>query len=99
MQQMALDARWDKKNGDSPFCYKNSICADVLHGFICRYAGTPTNIHDIQMLSSLLDPKNEHYGVWADFAYSGQCFQNLLGHAGFESLIHENGTLNHPLNF
>jgi len=41
------------------------------------------------MLPRLLDPKNEHDYVWADSAYSGECFEALLGLGGFESLIHE----------
>jgi len=50
------------------------------------------------MLPHLLDPENEHDHVWADSAYSGSAFQNLLNLAGFESLIHEKGSLNHPLS-
>ncbi|MCT4364886.1 MAG: IS5 family transposase [Synechococcaceae cyanobacterium MAG-AL1] len=97
LQQKDLDARWVKKNGISYYGYKNSICVDVDHGFIRRYAVTPANIHDSQMLPRLLDPENEHDYVWADSAYSGECFQDLLNHAGFESLIHEKGSRNHPL--
>ncbi|MFM7238173.1 MAG: transposase, partial [Cyanobium sp.] len=71
---------------------------DVDHGFIRRYAVTPANIHDSQMLPRLLDPENEHGYVWADSAYSGECFKDLLNLGGFESLIHEKGARNHPLS-
>ena len=98
LQQKDLDARWTKKNGISYYGYKNSICIDVDHGFIRRYAVTPANIHDSQMLPRLLDPENEHDYVWADSAYSGDSFENLLNLGGFESLIHEKGTRNHPLS-
>ena len=50
------------------------------------------------MLPRLLDPENEHDFVWADSAYSGECFEDLLNLAGFESLIHEKGARNHPLS-
>ena len=50
------------------------------------------------MLPRLLDPENEHDYVWADSAYSGECFENLLSLGGFESLIHEKGARNHPLS-
>jgi transposase, IS5 family len=60
LQQRDLDARWVKKNGVSHYGYKNSICIDVDHGFIRRYAGTSANIYDSQMLPLLLDPENEH---------------------------------------
>jgi IS5 family transposase len=46
LRQKDLDARWTKKNGISYYGYKNSICIDVDHGFIRRYAVKPANIHD-----------------------------------------------------
>jgi len=98
LQQKDLDARWVKKNGLNYYGYKNSICIDVDHGFIRRYAVTPANIHDSQMLPRLLDPENKHDYVWADSAYSGECYEELLSLGGFESLIHEKGARNHPLS-
>jgi len=98
LQQKDLDARWVKKNGINYYGYKNSICIDVDHGFIRRYAVTPANIHDSQMLPHLLDPDNEHDYVWADSAYSGECFEDLLRLGGFKSLIHEKGARNNPLS-
>ena len=98
LRQKDLDARWVKKNDTNYYGYKNSICIDVDHGFIRRYAVTPANIHDSQMLPHLLDPENEHDFVWADSAYSGECFADLLSLGGFESLIHEKGARNHPLS-
>jgi IS5 family transposase len=50
------------------------------------------------MLPRLLDPENEHDYVWADSAYSGECFEELLSLVKFESLIHEKGARNHPLS-
>jgi IS5 family transposase len=97
LRQKDLDARWVKKYGISHYGYKNSICVDVDHGFIRRYAVTPASIHDSQMIAHLLDPENEHDFVWADSAYSGECIRDLLDLAGFESLIHEKGVRNHPL--
>jgi IS5 family transposase len=98
LRQKDLDARWTKKNDINYYGYKNSICIDVDHGFIRRYAVTPANIHDSQMLPRLLDPENEHDYVWADSAYSGECFEELLSLGKFESLIHEKGARNHPLS-
>jgi IS5 family transposase len=98
LRQKDLDARWVKKNDINYYGYKNSVCIDVDHGFIRRYAVTPANIHDSQMLPRLLDPENEHDFVWADSAYSGECFADLLSLGGFESLIHEKGARNHPLS-
>jgi hypothetical protein len=98
LRQKDLDARWTQKNYLSYYSYKNSICIYVDHGFIRRCAVTPANIHDSQMLPFLLDPENEHDYVWADSAYSGECFDALLSLGGFESLIHEKGARNHPLS-
>ena len=98
LRQKDLDARWVKKNDINYYGYKNSIYIDVDHDFIRRYAVTPANIHDSQMLPRLLDPENEHDFVWADSAYSGECFADLLSLGGFESLIHEKGARNHPLS-
>ena len=98
LQQIDLDARWVKKNGINYYGYKNSICIDVDHGLIRRYVVTPANVHDSQMLPRLLDPENEHDYVWADSAYSGECFESLLSLGGFESMIHEKGARNHPLS-
>jgi IS5 family transposase len=46
----------------------------------------------------LLDPENEHDYVWADSAYSGECFEELLSLAKFESLIQEKGARNHQFS-
>lgn len=98
LQQRDLDARWVKKNGINHYGYKNNICIDTEHGFIGRFAVTSANLHDSQMLPMLLDPENQDDYVWADSAYSGQCFEDLLSLVGFESLIHEKGSRNHPLS-
>ena len=46
----------------------------------------------------LLDPENQDDYVWADSAYSGQCFEDLLSLGGYESHIHQKGSRNHPLS-
>ena len=83
LQQRDLVARWVKNNDINYYGYKNSICIDAEHGFIRRFVVTPANIHD-------------DYG-WADSAYSGERFEDLLSLAGFENRIHEKGSRNHPL--
>jgi len=97
LQQRDLDALWvkDKKNH---YSYKNSICIDAEHNFIRRFVVTPASFHDSQMLPMLLDPKNQDNYVWADSAYSGQCFADLLSLGGIESRIHEKGSRNHSLS-
>ena len=46
----------------------------------------------------LLDPENHDDYVWADSAYSGEHFKDLLSLAGFENRIHEKGSRNHHLS-
>ena len=89
LQQKDLDARWVQKNGVNHYGCKNNICINVEHGFIRRYAVTPANIHDSQMLQMLFDPENIDDYVWADSGYEGKCFEDLLNFGGFESCIHE----------
>ncbi len=87
-----------QKNGINHYCYKNSIFIDAEHGFIRRFVVTPANIHDSQMLPTLLDPENQDDYAWADSAYSGLCFEDLLSLGGFESRIHEKGSRNSLLS-
>jgi IS5 family transposase len=86
-----------KRMASATMVKKNCICIDLDHGFIHRYAITSANVHNNQMPQRLLDPENQHDFVWADSAYSGECFEELLSLGGFQSLIHEKGARNHPL--
>jgi len=72
------------KNNINHYGYKNSICMDAEHGFIRRFVVTPARIHDAY--------------VWADSAYSGEHFKDLLSLAGFLNRIHEKGSRSHPLS-
>jgi len=84
LQQRNFDARWVRKIDINHYGYKNSICIDAEHGFIRRFVVTPACIYDDY--------------VWADSAYSGERFKDLLSLAGFENRIHEKGSRNHPLS-
>ena len=56
LHQKDLDDRWVQKNGSNYYGYKNSICVDVDHGFIRRYAIIPANLYDSKMLPHHLNP-------------------------------------------
>ena len=60
------------------------VFALILSMAFSDFVLTPTNIPDDY--------------VWADSAYSGERFKDLLSLAGFENRIHEKGSRNHPLN-
>jgi IS5 family transposase len=98
LRQKDFDARWTKKHGVNHYGYKNGISVDVEHGIIRRYDVVPANVHDSQLLPALLDPDNQGDVVWADSAFAGKKFEELLDLAGFESNIHEKGSRNHPLD-
>jgi transposase, IS5 family len=84
LQQRDLDARWVKQNDINHYGYKNSICIDAEYGFIRRFVVTPANFDDDY--------------VWADSAYSGEHFKDILSLGGCENRIHEKGSRNHPLS-
>ena len=73
-----------KKNDINHYGYKNSICIDAEHNFIRRFVVTPANIHDDY--------------VWADSAYSGERFKDLLSLAAIVNRINEKGSKNQPLS-
>jgi hypothetical protein len=58
----------------------------------------PANIRYSQMLSCLLNPKDEHEYIWADSEYPGEYSKDLLSSISFKSLILEKGTRNNPHN-
>ena len=97
MQKKDLDARWVKKNGINYYGYKKSICIDVDHGFIRRYA-MPRQCNDSHIVPDFLDPDHVNNYFWPDSRYSGECFESLLSLGGFEGLRHERGAFNHPLS-
>ena len=57
----------------------------------------PANVHNSQLLPALLDPDNQADVVWADSAFAGKKFDELLDLAGFENNIHAKGSRNYPL--
>ena len=75
------------KNNNNHYGYMNSICIDAEHGFIRRFAVTPGNIHDSQMLPILLYPENQDDYGWADSVCSGERFKDLLSLTGFENRL------------
>ena len=58
---------------------------------------TPVTFYEGLLLPCLLDTELEHDYVWAESAYSGECFEVLLSLGKFESLIHEKGARVAPL--
>lgn len=69
--QKELDARWTKKYGDRYYSYNNVIKFDVEHLIIRCDEVVSANIHDSQLIPSLLDPENEGDVVCVDLDFAG----------------------------
>jgi IS5 family transposase len=98
LAQKDTDARWTKKRNQSHFGYKNHINVDAEHGLIRRYQVTDAAVHDLQVLSDLLDADNEADKLWADSAYRSDAIETVLAWMGFDSQIHERPYRNRPLS-
>ena len=90
-RQKDTDARWTKKNGKAFFGYKNHVSIDVGHKFIRSYDVTDASVHDSQVFSELLDPRNTSRDVWADSAYRSEESLHELQEQGFRAHIQRKG--------
>ena len=97
-RQKDRDARRTKKSQASYYGYKKSISIDAFYGLIRCYEITPANVHDSQLLPTLLDGENSDPMVWADAAYQGKAVETLLQDADDESRIQGKGQRHNPLS-
>ena len=65
---------------------KHGVDIYFHHTFIRRYA-VIANIRYSQMLSYLLNPKDEHEYIWEDSEYPGEYYKDLLSSISLKSLI------------
>ncbi|NJO56244.1 MAG: IS5 family transposase [Rhodospirillales bacterium] len=65
--QKDTDARWAKKNNETHFGYKNHIKVDALTKMIDQWELTSANVHDSQVLATLIRCEDE--ALYADSAY------------------------------
>jgi len=93
--QKDLDARWTKKNNEVHYGYKNHVKADADSKLITDYAVTSAEVHDSQMLETLIDKKKDKV-LFADSAYKGDGIESCLGDT-IDNQICEKGYRNKPL--
>lgn len=98
VRQKDTDAKWVTHNGKDYFGYKNHIKADSKTKLITGYKATAANIHDSEMLETLVDKKEDGgQPLNADSAYRSEAIEEMCRSKNIESQIHEKGYRNKPL--
>ena len=98
LRQKDTDAKWVTHNGKNYFGYKNHIKADSKTKLITDYKATTANVHDSEIIGSLLDKKEDGYQpLYADSAYRSEDIEKLCSSKDIESRIHEKGYRGNPL--
>jgi IS5 family transposase len=95
-EQKDTDARWTKKNDETHFGYKNHTKVDASSKLIVGWCVTPANVHDSQVLESLVSEGDGT--LYADSAYKSDGIDKMLEAKGIENRIHERGYRDHPLS-
>lgn len=98
LSQKDTDARWTKKNNKSFYGYKNHAKVDIKSKIITAYNVTSANVHDSQVLESLLSEKDRNHLLYADSAYAGEPISEMLKKLGIINMIHEKGYKGKPLS-
>lgn len=98
LAQKDTDAKWTKKNNETYYGYKNHIKIDQKSKLILQYVVTDAAVHDSQVLSSLLDKKEDsNQALYADSAYTGENQEKAIAVAEMSNKVCEKGYRNHPL--
>jgi IS5 family transposase len=97
LRQKDVDAKWVTHNGKSYYGYKDHVKADEHTKLITGYKVTPANVHDSEMIGSLIDKRDRGQKVYADSAYRSGKIENELSDKNMTSMIHEKGYRNKPL--
>lgn len=69
-EQKDVDARWTKKNNERFYGYKDHVKTDSKSKLITKYGVTSAEVHDWQMLETLLAESDEGKVLNADSAYA-----------------------------
>ncbi len=91
LRQKDVDAKWVTHNGKSYYGYKDHIKADTKTKLITTYQVTPANVHDSDMITDLLDKRDQHQKLYADSAYRSNKIEMELSRLKVNSMIHEKG--------
>lgn len=99
LRQKDTDAQWVKHNGKSYFGYKDHVKADTKTKLITAYAVTSAEVHDSEMIDTLLNKKEDGgQPVHADSAYRSKVIEQACVDKNIKSCIHERGCRYKPLS-
>ena len=96
-RQKDVQARWTRKRGKNYYGYKNHVNVDRRHKLIRKYAVSAANVHDSQLLDTLLDEGNSSKALWADSAYHSSDQEARLRARRYRSHIQRKGSRHQPL--
>lgn len=96
-RQKDTDARWTKHNGKKHFGYKNHVKADTETKLVTAFKVTSANVHDSQVIESLIEKEDAGEPIYADSAYRSESIEQMCVSKKVKSLIHEKGYRNNPL--
>ena len=92
LRQKDTDAQWVKHNGKNHFGYKDHVKADTKTKLITGYRVTTANVHDSEMIETLLDEKEDGgQQLHADSAYRSETIEQVCIDKTIKSCIHEKG--------
>jgi len=97
LSQKDTEARWTKKNNQNFFGYKNHVKTDSKSKIITKFKITTANVHDSQILDTLLDNKDKGEDFYADSAYTGVEQEKIISKKEVINKVHEKGYKNKPL--
>lgn len=95
--QKDIDARWTKKAGQSYYGYKAHVKADIRSKFIDAVQATPANVHDSQVVETLLDESDAGQPLYADSGYCGREQEEIISKHGMQPQVCEKGYRNKKL--
>lgn len=72
--------------------------ADTETKLIRAFKVTSANVHDSQLIESLLEKEDESEPIYADSAYRSESIEQMCVNMRVESFIHEKGYRNNPFS-
>ncbi len=91
LRQKDFEAKWVAHNRKRYYGYKDHVKADEHTKLITGYKVTPANVHDSEMIGSLIDKRDRGQKMYADSAYRIEKIENELNAKNLISMIHEKG--------
>lgn len=95
-RQKDVDARWNSKNGDKHYGYKNHVKVDSRSKLIEDFTETPASVHDSQALEELI--KEGDPTTYMDSAYAGKSCEDVFENKKVKAKPIERAYRNKPLN-